>query len=73
MTQSSIRQTEPPDNGNDTEEVVFIVRVRQQEGPENAGIRGRAEHLRSRTSCYFKDCYALCEFIQSNVHDDFAR
>jgi hypothetical protein len=45
-------------------DVVFVVRVRR---PTSAvarqEIHGRAEHIKSQTTCYFKNCAALCDFM----------
>ena len=62
---------EPGSGPSDDGEVVFVVRVRL---PVTTGgapeIYGRAEHLKSHRSCYFKDCASLCEFMFSSLGYD---
>ena len=66
MNSLTVRQEDVRNNVNEESEVVFVIRVRQPTAAETE-VHGRAEHLQSRRSCYFKDCAALCEFMIQNV------
>ena len=67
MIPLTVKQEDSQHNRSEENEVVFVVRVRQPTAAAATELHGRAEHLQSRRSCYFKDCAALCEFMIQNV------
>ena len=68
MNPLTVRQEEARKNASEDNEVVFIVRVRRPVAATAVEIRGRVEHLQSRSSGYFKDWEALCNFMIENMH-----
>lgn len=68
MNPLTVRQKEARKSASEDSEVVFIVRVRRPVAATAVEIRGRVEHLQSRTSGYFKDWEALCNFMIENMH-----
>ena len=67
MIDKSHDQEYARNHGSEESEMVFVVRVRQPTAASATEVHGRAEHLQSRRSCYFKNCTALCEFMIQNV------
>jgi hypothetical protein len=70
MNPLTVTKEDARSDGSEESEVVFVVRVRQPTAVAAKEVYGRAEHLPSRKSCYFKDCAALCEFMIQNVSAD---
>ena len=68
MKRNDVTAQDVSDFDRDVDDAVFIVRVRRSESPSATSVHGRVEHLPSRTTCYFKNCDSLCQFLMENLY-----